>query len=148
MEDSTCKDAPTLGIKVDNLARRHDELVVYIKESISELKNMMKVFVGEIRDQIKEDKAVIDKLEVLNNEQQTRLALLEEKQKDLVLETQEQGKTIETHGKRLAQGGAVVLAVSLLMPVVLEHWLGQRQPPHSEVGAALSDEPKRTWEEL
>lgn len=133
-ESNTCKDAPTLGIKVDTLTERHNELVLYLKESISELKAMMKVFTTEIKEQVKEDKQEIAKLETLNNEQQTRLALLEAQQKALTAETAAQGVTISNHAKRLAQVSAGVLVASLLLPVVLEHWLGQEAPPQSEIG--------------
>ena len=128
----SCQDAPALSVKIDTLAERHNELVVFIKESLVEIKGMMKEFTADLKQSVKEDKEDIAKLEVLNHEQQTRLALLEEKQKGIMLETQEQGKIIDTHGKRLAQGGAMVLVASLLLPVAFEAWLGQPQAPQSE----------------
>lgn len=153
---NSCSDAPSLGIKIDNLSDKHDSLARLLDASIQRIEKLLEQFTtrfdASVSELVKVSQRQETRLAVLENEganvdkelgnlsdtlskqtadQETRLVMVENKMEEVRQKVVTMQDQVSKHSTRLAQAGVLVLLVSLAGPVFLEHLL--QSPPQSEI---------------
>ena len=118
--DESCRDVAALAERIASVEERQRRSEVMLLNGLAEIKDMIK----EMRSDMA---ALINQ----TNTQETRIVVVERETERNTARVDRCETTIASHGRRLAQLGLVAVCLSIVLPVTLEHWLGQ--PPASEV---------------
>lgn len=118
--DDSCRDVAALAERIAAVAEKQRQTDVVLLNGLAEIKDMIK--------QLRADfVALVNQ----TNTQETRIVVVERETERNTRRVDQCESTIAAHGRRLAQLGLAAVCLSIVLPVTLEHWLGQ--PPASEI---------------
>ena len=118
--DDSCRDVAALAERIASVGEKQRQTDANLLNGLMEIKGIL----AGLRQDLA---ALVNQ----TNTQETRIVVVERETERNTRRVDQCESTIAAHGRRLAQLGLAAVCLSVVLPVTLEHWLGQ--PPASEV---------------